>query len=217
MECFSSWIGKTCEQIRGTGFYQLVLDLDPCWKLVLKEDFHHNSFEKFLPLYSGQSESSLGLHIVYCRYESIGVLSISPTLAPHESLKKAFLGDLMKDPRAIANTLIRLQKAESRLSDYISNFPGIFFTQRPDFTFSYLSQGAQKLFPLDFQELYRNGGLFLEKITGQDKEYFQREIKSHGKIKDTFSMTYRIRISPGDKIVYLLDVRTPIITATNKI
>jgi len=64
MECFSSWIGKTCEQIKGTGFYQLVLDLDPSWKLVLKEDFHHNSFEKFLPLHSGQSESSLGLHIV---------------------------------------------------------------------------------------------------------------------------------------------------------
>ena len=217
MECFSSWIGKTCEQIKGLSFYHLVLDLDPSWKLVLKEDFHQNSFEEFLPLSSEQPGSSLGLQIVYCRYEGIGVLSISPTLAPHESLKKAFLGDLMKDPRAIASTLIRLQKAESRLSDYISNFPGIFFTQRPDFTFSYLSKGAQKLFPLDFQELYRNGGLFLEKIVGQDKEYFQREIKSHQNIKETFSMTYRITISPGDKIIYLLDIRTPIITATNKI
>ena len=53
------------------------------------------------------------------------------------------MGDLMNDPRALANTLIRLQKAESRLADYISNFPGIFFTQRPDMTFSYLSRGIQ--------------------------------------------------------------------------
>ena len=52
----------------------------------------------------------------------MGVLSFTPALAPHESLKKAFMGDLMRDPRALANTLIRLQKAESRLSDYVSNF-----------------------------------------------------------------------------------------------
>ena len=57
------------------------------------------------------------------------------------------MGDLMNDPRALANTLIRLQKAESRLSDYISNFPGIFFTQRPDMTFSYLISWNQKVIP----------------------------------------------------------------------
>ena len=217
MECFSSWVGKTCEQIIGQSFYQLVIDLDPRWKLVLNKNSFQSPFEEFLPLGSEQTDSSLGIKMVFCKYESIGVLSISPALAPHDSLKKAFLGDLMKDPRAIANTLIRLQKAESRLSDYISNFPGIFFTQRPDFTFSYLSRGAQKLFPLDFKEMYRNGGLFLEKISEQDKEYFRREIRVHEKIKGTFSMTYRVQISPGDKIVYLLDVRTPIITTTNKI
>ena len=123
----------------------------------------------------------------------------------------------MKDPRALANTLIRLQKAESRLSDYVSNFPGIFFTQRPDLTFSYLSKGIQKLFPLDFKEMHRNGGLFLEKISEQDRDYFQRELKAHENIKETFSLSYRVHIPPSDKIIYLLDIRTPIITATNKI
>ena len=126
MECFSSWVGKTCEQIIGQSFYQLVIDLDPRWKLVLNKNSFQSPFEEFLPLGSEQTDSSLGIKMVFCKYESIGVLSISPALAPHDSLKKAFLGDLMKDPRAIANTLIRLQKAESRLSDYISNFPGIF-------------------------------------------------------------------------------------------
>jgi hypothetical protein len=97
-------------------------------------------------------------------YESNSVISLSPALAPHDSLKKAFMGDLMDDPRALANALIRLQKAESRLSDYISNFPGIFFTQRPDMTFSYLSRGIKKLFPDEHEELARNGGLFISRI-----------------------------------------------------
>ena len=65
--------------------------------------------------------------------------------------------------------------------------------------------------------MYRNGGLFLEKISEQDREYFQRELKSHENIRETFSLSYRVHVPPADKIVYLLDVRTPIITTTNKI
>lgn len=215
-ESFAAWIGESAKNLISRDFFELVTNLDASWKLVIDKNFHLNSFEKFLPISSTEGESSLGLSLVYCRYEKMGVLSISTSLAPHESLKNAFLGDLMKDPRALANTLIRLQKAESRLSDYVSNFPGIFFTQRPDMTFSYLSRGVQKLFPFDFKEMYRNGGVFLEKIVEQDRAHFQRELSSHEKIKGTFSFSYRIRIPPTDKIVYLLDVRTPIITATNK-
>ena len=98
----------------------------------------------------------------------------------------------MKDPRALANTLIRLQKAESRLADYVSHFPGIFFTQRPDMTFSYLSKGIKVVFPLDHHELSRNGGLFLDKILEQDREHFEHEIKRYASTNETFSFTYRI-------------------------
>ena len=127
------------------------------------------------------------------------------------------MGDLMKDPRALANTLIRLQKAESRLSDYVSNFPGIFFTQRPDMTFSYLSRGIRKLFPTDHTELARNGGLFLSKIFEKDREHFLKELNSNSEKSEIFSFTYRITIPPSGQIIYLLDVRTPIITATKKL
>ena len=133
-ESFAAWIGESNENLLSRNFYELITSIDPSWSLVIDQNFHLNSFEKFLPISSTEGESSIGLSLVYCRYETLGVLAISTSLAPHESLRKAFLGDLMKDPRALANTLIRLQKAESRLSDYVSNFPGIFFTQRPDMT-----------------------------------------------------------------------------------
>ena len=57
--------------------------------------------------------------------------------------------------------------------------------------------------------MYRNGGLFLEKIYEQDREYFQRELKSHENIRDTFSLSCKVNVPPADKIVYLLDIRTP--------
>ena len=84
-------------------------------------------------------------------------------------------------------------------------------------TFSYLSKGIKVVFPLDHHELSRNGGLFLEKILEQDREHFEHEIKRYASSNETFSFTYRIVSSPNDRIIYMLDIRTPIITATNKL
>ena len=214
---FASWVGKASGALIGENFRPFFLSLEKSWGLILPKDFFRNDFESFFPLSPESHKSSIGIHFQHVCYPNNSVISLSPALAPHDSLKKAFMGDLMNDPRALANTLIRLQKAESRLSDYISNFPGIFFTQRPDMTFSYLSRGIKKLFPSDHSELARNSGLFLNKIFEKDRELFHKELNSNGKKNETFSFTYRITVPPNQQIIYLLDVRTPIITATQKL
>jgi signal transduction histidine kinase len=216
-DAFASWAGKGAKDLIGENFRPFFLSLEKSWSLLLPKEFHRKDFECFFPLSSESHRSSVGIHFQNVSYSHNSVISLSPALAPHDSLKKAFMGDLMNDPRALANTLIRLQKAESRLSDYISNFPGIFFTQRPDMTFSYLSRGIQKLFPAEHTELARNGGLFLSKIFEKDREHFLKELNTNGKNPETFSFTYRVTIPPTGQIIYLLDVRTPIITATNKL
>jgi len=216
-DSFCWWVGSSLTGLIGMNFRDLMISLEKSWESALSIDFHLKPQEIYLPLSPLESQSSLGIYLVYCLYGKTGIISISPALAPHDQLKNAFMGDLMKDPRALANTLIRLQKAESRLADYISHFPGIFFTQRTDLTFSYLSRGIRDVFPLDHQELSRNSGLFLEKILLQDREHFQHEIKRNSVKCETFSFTYRIVSSPNGRITYMLDIRTPIITATNKL
>ena len=216
-ESFGSWVGKNPKDLIGKKFLGFLFSLEASWKMLLPKNLHAKDFETFLPLSKNDQDSSIGVFLSCCNYDQISVVSLSPALAPHDSLKKAFMGDLMKDPRALANTLIRLQKAESRLSDYVSNFPGIFFTQRSDMTFTYLSRGIRRLFPTEHEEFSRNGGLFLNKIVEQDREHFQHKLNANSKRKETFSLTYRIKIPPNDQVLYLLDVRTPIITATNRL
>ena len=194
-----------------------MLSLNSGWQNYLAINFFKKDFECFLPLGEDEQQSSLGVYLSCLASKEQTVVSMSPALAPHDSLKKAFMGDLMKDPRALASTLIRLQKAESRLSDYISNFPGIFFTQRADLTFSYLSRGLQKLFPQEYREFSRNGGLFIGKVFEQDREHFHHMLSSNCKRSETFSFSYRIELPPNGQIIYLLDVRTPIITATGRL
>jgi len=216
-DAFSSWVGKGGDELKGLNFRMFFLSLEKSWELLIPKQFHLEDFECFLPLSAESQQSSMGIYFNSVRHERSVVLSLSPALAPHDSLKKAFMGDLMNDPRALANTLIRLQKAESRLSDYVSNFPGIFFTQRTDMTFSYLSLGIKRLFPSEHTEFSRNGGLFLSKIFEKDREHFLNELNANGKFRETFSFSYRVKLPPTGQVVYLLDVRTPIITATQKL
>mgnify|MGYP001971006880 FL=1 len=216
-ESFSSWVGKSMRELTGSSFRSLMVSLNPSWGKLLHSNFHKTELECFLPFSSLQNQSSFGVQLTSMGTGEVSVVCLSPALAPHESLKKAFLGDLMKDPRALANTLIRLQKAESRLADYVSNFPGIFFTQRTDLTFSYLSKGIQKLFPSQYREFSRNGGLFVDKIFEQDREHFHHMLSSNSKRAETFSFSYRVELPPAGQLIYLLDVRTPILTATDRL
>ena len=216
-ESFSSWVGRSTQELVNQSFRTLMTSLNRSWGILLKKGFQQGNLECFLPFDDNDSSSSLGVYLTCLSSPGYTILSLSPALAPHEDLKKAFMGDLMNDPRALANTLIRLQKAESRLSDYISNFPGIFFTQRTDLTFSYLSRGIQKLFPKEYREFSRNGGLFVSKIFEQDREHFHHMLSTNSKKAETFSFSYRVELPPSGQLIYLLDVRTPILTATNRL
>ena len=111
-ESFSSWLGLSSTEIIGKKFLALIFSLEENWKPLLSREFYRKDFEQFLPLTENSEDSSVGIQMNVCNYETMSVISLSPALAPHDSLKKAFMGDLMKDPRALANTLIRLQKAE---------------------------------------------------------------------------------------------------------
>ena len=122
-------LGKNSNELNSLSFQKSYAFINSGWQNYLAINFFKKDFECFLPLGEDEQQSSLGVYLSCLASKEQTVVSMSPALAPHDSLKKAFMGDLMKDPRALASTLIRLQKAESRLSDYISNFPGIFFTQ----------------------------------------------------------------------------------------
>ena len=131
-------------------------------------------------------------------------------------LKKHFWEICLRTP-VIASTMIRLQKAENRLDSYLNNFPGIFFSQRLDLSFSYLSDGIRKLYPEDYKSLNLNGSIYLDKIVEQDREYFRSEISRNSKSTSTFTIKYRLRLDQSMQIIYVMDIRTPIKTSKGKL
>ena len=85
---FGSWVGKASKDLIGENFRPFFLSLEKSWGLSLPKDFFRNDFECFLPLSPESHKSSIGIHFQNICYSYNSVISLSPALAPHDSLKK---------------------------------------------------------------------------------------------------------------------------------
>ena len=87
-ESFCWWVGSTLQNLTNLSFRDLMVSLEGSWASALTKDFHQRSFELYLPLSPEESKSSLGIFLCYRKYSNLGIISISPALAPHDKLKR---------------------------------------------------------------------------------------------------------------------------------
>ena len=135
-------------------------------------------------------------------------ISLSLKLADHNELKELSVRDVPPLPEIYSQMFLRLQVSETRLHNYMHNFPGIFYSQRPDFSFSYVGPGFLEKFSLEPQLVTKNGNQFLRLIYDKDRDYFLKEIENNTHTDETLSLSYRIRRPDEGNIIYITDVRT---------
>ena len=85
---FSNWLGLPRKQIINQVFRQLMNQLSPQWERFLFTNCQKKALNIFLPIESDALGVSLSL--VPYKKNGISVASITPALAPHDSLKNAF-------------------------------------------------------------------------------------------------------------------------------
>ncbi len=122
--------------------------------------------------------------------------------------------DLLDDPTRISQLFLRLQRAESRLESYMHHFPGVFFYQRSDFSFQYISPNFERLLDFEPNRLLKSGSQFLGMIYDQDRDFFVDELQKHSSGKKSFTLQYRMRKPKDDTVIYLTDVRSPVYSAS---
>ncbi|MBL62865.1 MAG: ATP-binding protein [Opitutae bacterium] len=213
----ADWLGLSTKEMQGQAFHLVLRNYQPDWEPLLSKGFHKSEEPIHLPLYENGLVSGTGINLRITPFDEISFISVVPGLSPHDELKKSFFGDIPLNTQVFGRMFLRLQAAEGRLADYMSNFPGIFFTQRPDLSFNYLSKGIKNLFPNDWEGFYKNSGLFLSFMFEQDREYFHQQLSDHQGHSETFTLNYRVKLPPGGQLVYLMDVRTPKITTNGKL
>ena len=205
----ASRISSPRVELDGRKFRDVLLEIESSWTDLLPEDFSRWPGEIFLPWKNADINYAAGLSLVLLRADDRIFATASPALLPGNTIEQASLRELPHDAATVGQLFLRLRTAESRLNNYLHNFPGVFFSQRPDFSFSYVGPGFMGLTGVDPRPILHSGGQFIDIIIKADQPTFLREIERNSISSDTISITYRVRNPATKSIVYLMDVRTP--------
>jgi PAS domain S-box-containing protein len=111
---------------------------------------------------------------------------------------------------AILNRLIR---AEAQLDNLAHRWPGILFSQRPDFSFSFVSPRIEALTGVAPQEWRRRTDLFWQVVHEADFDALAERLKQPGRAADAVISTYRIRHIQTGRVTYLWEHRQPVHSA----
>jgi len=211
---FKEWLGNQTMAIKGQSMATLLGSINPAWGILVPESPSKLPKTLFLPWDNPDgTDPHFGLNIGRISYEQLHFLTLSPKLA-----NDWVFGDEGTDKtlplanEVMRNLALRATHAETRLETYMANFPGTFFSQRPDLSFNYLGQGAGEMLFQKTGSLLKNGGLFLNAINEDDRGRFVDVLRSNSKTPGRFSLSYQIRNPESGEVRYILDVRTAQLT-----
>ncbi|OIO59298.1 MAG: hypothetical protein COZ46_04495 [Verrucomicrobia bacterium CG_4_10_14_3_um_filter_43_23] len=206
---FAHEIGFTLEYLNGKHIKDILSMICHQWAKLLPEDFFKEpSNHLFLPFYNEEGEQlPYGMALRSLMHGQKIYATLSPHIYEKDLLEIKSINELPTQAEIVTQLFLKLQAAESRLNNYVRNFPGVFFVQRPDLSFSYISPTFSKIAGTDIN--LKSCTWFINLIHEEDVDYYIKETEKNSKINKPFSVSYRLRNPETGSIAYVLDIRTP--------
>lgn len=120
-----------------------------------------------------------------------------------ESQWDAFLGS----DTSRRNMYMRLLRAEAQLDNWVNRWPGVMFSQRADFTFTFISSTAEALTGISPDEWKKQPQLFWQVVHEADVEELQQQYRGFSTTNRRQVGTYRIRHAQTGRISYVFEHR----------
>jgi signal transduction histidine kinase len=208
---FLEWLGNHTDSLANVPFRKVMGQINPDWLPQIPGDPADIPSGFYLPWEkSGQGADHYGIQIQKVSHGNLHFLTLLMDISSAWQLYQK-THSLTSEATLRAMTL-RALNAEARMETYMANFPGIFFSQRPDLSFSYIGQGVTELLSHNPDHFYKNSGMFLNMIDPEDRERFIDTLRNNASTPNRFSQSFRIRKPESSDVIYLLDVRTPKLT-----
>jgi signal transduction histidine kinase len=197
----------------GRSLRTLLAERHPEWARRLPDSLFEGDETLYLPeLAPGSPGLVLAIHRLRCNGQMH--VTLAPELAPRDMLKHAGIADFTPDPAAFAKLFLRLRTVENRLDHYLAHLPGVVFNQRADFSFAFIGPGCEALIGLESQSLSKDSQALLRLIHPADERSYFQELDRNASATKPFSLVYRVLNPQTGTYLYLLDVRSPVRTAS---
>lgn len=195
-----------CESLAGSPFSRMAAGLDPRWGEMLQTIFESDQpFEKRELLLSPDSLNGMfqvertrvgGFH--HFRLSNIVSARYSSNLFGHEEFE---------DRPATRAILARVLRAEAHLESLGRRWPGVIFSQRADFSFSFVSEKIEQITGIPPEQWRRSPDCFWQVVHEADVMHLQQQIKKMGSSGQAYTTTFRVRHALTGRVRYILEHR----------
>ena len=200
------WLGASQGELKGQSFLVLMGQRFREWQEPLREFLDRAAPFDRLELVAPIDRASQKLGVELCCHGSVRFVHLESILPPVRDLEEAFPEECWgrAATHAVFNRLIR---AEAQLDNLIHRWPGIIFSQRPDFSFAFVSPRIEELTGVSAQEWRRQTKYFWQMVHEADADGLLKRLREMNDAPEGMTSTYRIRHIHTGRVSYLWEHR----------
>ena len=208
-DALAAWLGGQPQELTGQSLPTLLGRREPAWEPALQKFLDGPEAFASLDL-SAQTEAGLQkVQVELCRQDKVRFVRLESELPPSREMEEA-LPETPLSPGASRKVLHRLLRAEAQLANLFRRWPGIIFSQRPDFSFSFVSPRIEELTGVPEADWLRQPKCFWQAVHEADADALLKRLKKMRDEPGGFSCTYRLRHLHTGRVTYLWEHRQPV-------
>jgi PAS domain S-box-containing protein len=150
-------------------------------------------------------------HIVVevCTHGDARFIRIESEIPPARDLENLFPENSWSSV-AIHSAFQRMLRAEAQLENLLHRWPGIIFSQRPDFSFAFISPRVEELTGVPAPEWSRHSKYFWQVVHEADAKPLMARLREAARSSAELTGTFRIRHIKTGRVSYLWEHRQPV-------
>ena len=201
------WFDATPGELTGQSLAKLLGHRDAEWEPSVRDFLAQSAQFDRLELPSQRAAQRLAMEI--CRHADSQFVRLESVLPPARELEELFPAAGW-ERLAVNDTFQRVIRAEAQLENLSYRWPGIIFSQRPDFTFAFVSPKIEELTGISAQEWRRNSKHFWQVVHESDAEPLMARLRNGVRSPADMTGMFRIRHAETGRVTYLWEHRQPV-------
>jgi PAS domain S-box-containing protein len=207
------WLGLALEAARGCGFAELLARRFPEWKEALARALANEQPFSQIELTSSGGGPEQRMRVEFSRHDGVRFVRMQSVLPHLKEIADAGVAAESWQGEWAREMSMRLLRAETQLDNLVHRWPGVIFSQRPDFTFSFVSPKIEEMTGVPAAEWRRQIRVFWEIVHEADVESLHNRLERAEITSTGLTSSYRIRHIQTGRVIYIWEHRQPVLSS----
>lgn len=208
-DALAIWLGATTGELQGLSLVTILGERHPEWGQALAEGLAQAGTFDRLELIAHENGRTDRLAVELALQGNCRFVRLESIFPPLPELEQMF-PDACWERLALNSSFQRLIRTEAQLENLSHRWPGIIFSQRPDFSFVFVSPKIEELTGVPAREWRRNSKYFWQVVHEADVEPLMAKLRGGNRSPADMTSTYRIRHIQTGRVSYLWEHRQPV-------